>query len=76
MNATFSIFPFFFCGIGILAILSSIFWIWMIIDCATHEPQNTNNKITWLLVIIFVHFIGALLYYFIRRPERIRLTGH
>ncbi|MBV9259526.1 MAG: PLDc_N domain-containing protein [Ktedonobacteraceae bacterium] len=77
MNAaSFSIlFPLFFCGIGILAILGSVFWIWMIVDCATNEPRNTNDKIIWLLVIIFVHFVGALLYYLIRRPERIKLTG-
>lgn len=76
MSVAVNIFPFLFCGIGVLALLTTVFWIWMIADCATNEPQNTNDKIVWLLVIIFVHFVGALLYYIIRRPERIRLTGH
>jgi prolipoprotein diacylglyceryltransferase len=73
--ALFSIFPLLFCGMGIIALLGTIFWIWMIADCATNEPVGSNDKIVWLLVIIFVHLVGALLYYFIRRPERIRLIG-
>jgi prolipoprotein diacylglyceryltransferase len=71
-----AIFPLFFCGFGIIAILGSIFWIWMIVDCATNEPSGSNDKIVWLLVIIFVHFVGALIYYLVRRPERLRLIGH
>ena len=63
------------CIIGVLALLSTIFWIWMIVDCATNEPVNSNDKIVWLLVIILVHFVGALVYYLARRPERIRQFG-
>ncbi len=66
----------FSCVIGLVAVLGSIFWIWMIIDCASNEPSGTNDKIVWLLVIIFIHFVGALIYYFVRRPERIRMVGH
>ncbi|HLI70119.1 MAG TPA: PLDc N-terminal domain-containing protein [Ktedonobacteraceae bacterium] len=51
------------------------FWIWMIYECATKEPANDNNKIVWLLIIILTNIIGALLYFFIRRPERIRTVG-
>lgn len=69
------IFLLFACGIGLIGVLGSIFWIWMIIDCATREPSETNDKLIWLLVIIFTHFIGALIYFLVRRPERIRLTG-
>jgi hypothetical protein len=47
----------------------------MIVDCATNEPVNSNDKIVWLLVIILVHFVGALIYYLARRPERIRQFG-
>lgn len=70
-----SIFTLFFCGIGVLTLACSIFWVWMIIECATREPANSNDKLVWLLIIIFTHFIGAVLYFFIRRPERIRLMG-
>jgi hypothetical protein len=51
------------------------FWIWMLVDCATKEPSAGNDKVIWILVIIFTHWIGALIYYFVRRPERKRLFG-
>jgi len=58
-----------------LAILSTIFWILTLIDCAVNEPSESNDKVIWILVIIFTHVLGALIYRFARRPERIRLYG-
>jgi nitrate reductase gamma subunit len=46
------------------------FWIWMIIDCATNEPSTGNDKVVWILIILFTHIIGALIYYFARRRQR------
>lgn len=65
----------FACLIGLIALLGTIFWIWMIVDCATNEPSEGNDKVIWLLVIILTHFIGALIYFFARRPERRRTAG-
>ena len=56
-------------------LVASIFWIWMLVDCATKEPDQGNDKIVWMLVIIFTHVLGALIYFLIRRPERIRDHG-
>jgi hypothetical protein len=53
----------------VIAIAASIFWLWMLIDALTNEP-TTNEKILWFLVIFFLHFIGALVYFFVRRSER------
>lgn len=53
-----------------IAIGGTIFWIWMLVDCATKEPSQGNDKIIWILVIVFTHLLGALLYFFIRRPQR------
>jgi hypothetical protein len=63
------------CGVAAIAILSTLFWLWMIIDCATHEPSGSNTQIVWLLIIIFTHLLGATLYYFIQRSQRIRFAG-
>jgi hypothetical protein len=65
------------CGcFGLLAALAaSVFWIWALVDCAMKEPGTGSNKVVWILVILFTHFVGALLYVLIRRPERIRETG-
>jgi len=51
------------------------FWIWMIVDCASNEPSEGNDKIIWILVIVFVSWIGAAIYYFVRRPKRIAAYG-
>ena len=48
------------------------FWIWMLVDCLKHESSEGNDKITWTLVIVFTNWIGALIYFFVRRPERKR----
>lgn len=47
------------------------FWIWCIIDCAKNEKDD-QNKLIWLLALILFTFLGALLYFFIGRPERLK----
>ncbi|WP_298867809.1 PLDc N-terminal domain-containing protein [uncultured Gimesia sp.] len=59
---------------AVFSILCFVFWVWMLIDCLKNEPSTGNDKIIWALVMLFTG-IGALLYYFIRRPERIKQTG-
>lgn len=38
-----------------------IFWVWMLIDCIKSDLKDPD-KLIWILVIFFFHFIGALLY--------------
>jgi uncharacterized membrane protein YedE/YeeE len=52
------------------------FWIWMLVDCATNEPDTGNNKVVWIIIIVFAHIIGAILYYVVRRDQRIAAVGH
>lgn len=59
-------------GIGILG---TAFWIWMIIDCANNEPSGGNDKVVWILVVVLTGIIGAAIYYFVRRPERMSKFG-
>jgi hypothetical protein len=60
---------------AIFGIGGTIFWVVMIIECATKEPNLGNDKLIWILIIIFTHWIGALIYYFVRRPQRIQELG-
>ena len=71
----FPIFPLFRDGLPGLFMLASIFWLWVLIDCITKESSEGNDKIAWTILIIFVPWIGAALYYFMRRPERIKALG-
>lgn len=59
----------FFFG-GLFGILGTIMWVWMLIDCATKEPSEGNDKLVWIIIILFTHWIGALIYWFVRRPKR------
>ncbi len=65
-------------GIGMngVAIMATIFWIWVLVDCLTKEPSEGNDKVAWTLFILLVPLIGALVYYFVRRPERVKAVGH
>ena len=60
----------------LIAIGGTILWIWMIIDCATQEPSESGDKVVWLLIILLTHVVGALIYYFVRRPQRMSAFGH
>jgi len=58
------------------AVVASIaFCIWMLVDCIKNESSEGNDKIVWLLVILFLQGLGALIYFFARRPTRIRELG-
>ena len=70
MEPILMIMPMFLFGAAAVA-----FWIWMIIDCATREPVEGNERLIWILIIVLAHWIGALIYYFVRRPKRIDLYG-
>jgi hypothetical protein len=50
--------------------IAMAFWIWMIVDCATNEPSIGNDKLVWIIIIVFGHVIGALVYYFVRHCQR------
>ena len=42
-----------------------VFWILMIIDCAKREFKGENDKVVWILVLVFLGFLGAVIYYFV-----------
>ena len=71
----FEIFGSFFIFFIIIGFVFFAFWIWMLIDCISNEPSIGNDKVIWVLVILILHGIGALLYFFIRRPQRIGQFG-
>jgi hypothetical protein len=48
-----------------IVVLAVIFWIMMLIDAIKHKYKDSNDKVVWVLVIIFTGIIGALIYYFV-----------
>ncbi len=65
----------FFAGLGstalILLAIASIFWVWALIDCATSRNLQPTEKIVWLLVIFFLHLLGAIVYAVAGRTRRL-----
>lgn len=59
----------------LLAPIGSIFWIWALVSCIRNESSADNTKVVWTLIIAVLHVLGALLYFLVRRPERIRELG-
>ena len=59
----------------VLGVGGTILWIWMLVDCATKEKSEGNDKLIWILVIVLTHWIGALIYLIVRRPKRIQQYG-
>ncbi|MEO0082141.1 MAG: PLD nuclease N-terminal domain-containing protein [candidate division WOR-3 bacterium] len=60
---------------GMIGLAGTALWIWMLVEVLTRETDQGNNRLIWALVIIFTHWIGALIYLFVRRRDRIRQLG-
>ena len=56
----------FFAAIGIAA---TVFWVVEIIDVARREFTDQTTKLVWLLVVILLHLLGAIIYYFAGKPQ-------
>jgi divalent metal cation (Fe/Co/Zn/Cd) transporter len=56
-------------GFGLIVFASAlflfIFWLCMLIDCLKRDFKKDVEKIVWVIVIIFLHIIGAIIYYFV-----------
>ncbi len=52
-----------------LTVASFAFWIWMLVHAIQNKALADGEKVGWVLAIALLHFIGALLYFFIGRPK-------
>jgi len=66
---------FFALVLGLLALASFAFWIWMLIHAVTNKGLGDGEKVGWVLVIFFLHFVGALIYFFVGRPKGTAARG-
>ncbi|AFY71138.1 Tetratricopeptide TPR_1 repeat-containing protein [Thalassoporum mexicanum PCC 7367] len=46
----------------IVAILPTVFWVWMIYECMRNDPE----KSTWIWILIILNYVGAAIYFFAR----------
>jgi hypothetical protein len=59
-------------GLFVLVVVAVgfVFWLSMPIECATKESSQGNDKLVWIIVILFCNIVGALVCFFARRPQR------
>lgn len=55
----------------VVIVLPNAFWVWMLVDCLKYERPNTTEKLIWIIVVLFGHFLGAVLYLYFRRTKRL-----
>ena len=54
---------------GAISLACFAFWLWMLIHAITNKSLSDGEKIIWVLVIIFLPFIGSVIYFFVARPK-------
>lgn len=50
----------------ILSLASTIFVIWMIVDCI--RSPAVGRKVVWIIFILLTQFVGAAVYFFVQGP--------
>lgn len=68
MHALAILMGFFMMLIGVVGV---VFWVWTLIDCVTNKRITDTQKVVWTLVILFIGFIGSLIYFFAGRSPRV-----
>jgi len=54
---------------GALSLAAFAFWLWMLIHAITNKGLTDGEKIVWVLVVIFLPFLGSVLYFLLGRPK-------
>ncbi|MBL0745460.1 PLDc N-terminal domain-containing protein [Chryseolinea lacunae] len=63
-------------GVIILVLLVPFaLWLWALIEIIRSDFKESSQKIIWLLVLIFLPFLGWLLYVIIGRGQRVKPEG-
>ena len=50
------------------ALAAMVFWIWTLVHVVTKE-RDQNTRVMWVIIIVFTHAIGALIYWIVRRAR-------
>lgn len=51
-------------------LLSTAFWIWMLVDAAQNRGLEHGEKVAWIIVVALLHWFGGLIYFCFGRPKR------
>lgn len=68
-----------FIGIGVpeiililvVLVLTTLLPVIALVDVIRSDFKGANDKVIWVIVILFLNLIGAVLYFFIGRNQRV-----
>ncbi len=61
-----------FLAFTVVWLVATAVWLWMLTDCLTARRVSGREKIVWVVVLLFTHILGAVLYFFLVRITRRR----
>ncbi len=59
-----------FVAFSVAWLAATVFWLWMLLDCLTAGRVASREKIVWVIVLLFTHILGAVLYFVLVRCGR------
>ena len=59
-----------FAVFSVVWLVVTAFWLWMLVDCLTRKRVAGNEKLVWVVVLLFSHVVGAVLYFVLVRTRR------
>jgi hypothetical protein len=63
----------------LLGLASTVLWVWALVDAVRINDRvwadAAQNKVVWVIVIVFLHWFGAILYFLIARPPLKRVIA-
>jgi hypothetical protein len=57
--------------LSVFMVVPGILWLWAIIDLVRRNFSDSATKIIWALVIIFIPFVGSILYLVVGRSKTV-----
>jgi hypothetical protein len=68
-NAAAAAFGGFFIFLLIAGLLYAVVWLYCLINAATRTDFDTSQRLIWILVLLFLHGIGPILYLLLARKS-------
>ena len=61
--------------IVVFIILAALFWLKTLVELIGNRSLDTSSKIAWLIVVLFLGFIGAVIYLFFGKKTKHVTSG-
>nr|WKN39407.1 PLD nuclease N-terminal domain-containing protein [Tunicatimonas sp. TK19036] len=58
--------------LGIPFLLGMLLWLYALIDVLRSQFRKESDKIIWVLVVIFLQFLGAIIYLVVGKSQKVR----